>query len=284
MARLWRRYAQKYPETLEAAKTYGGNACKLDEVEGWKAELRNLLHGRVEEVVLKEKIEFKSPLSSSLWEAWQKMSADPEKAEIPDQRWNGGRPSRTIADLEGASLELGRYLDKGFAKRMAKADVQLRFGTGTVSKLALIVKEKGDGAIKRRIIIDLLRSGGNDQAKVPERIVLPRCADFTESVRRLWRLKETRMREDDPLDNLAFESEDEDAGVEMVGADLSDAYCHFGVASEELKNCLAPALEEDEILVFCAMGAAHGGQIGGGTGEVVAIHDHEGRGAAAVHG
>ena len=68
------------PETLEAAKTYGGNACKLnaDLVEGWKAELRNLLHGRVEEVVLKEKIEFKRSLNSSLWEAWQKMSADPE--------------------------------------------------------------------------------------------------------------------------------------------------------------------------------------------------------------
>ena len=38
-----------------------------------------------------------------------------------------------------------------------------------------------------------------------------------------------------------------------MGADLADAYCHFGVANEELKNCLAPVLEEDEILVFCAM-------------------------------
>ena len=79
----------------------------------------------------------------------------------------------------------------------------LGFGTGTVSKLALIVKEKGDGAIKRRIIIDLLRSGGNDRAKVPERIVLPRCSDFTESVRRLWKLKDTRLQESDPLESLA---------------------------------------------------------------------------------
>ena len=65
--------------------------------------------------------------------------------------------SSVEADPEGASLELGRYLDKGFAKRMAKTDAQHRFGSGTVSKLALIVKEKGDGTIKRRIIIDLLR-------------------------------------------------------------------------------------------------------------------------------
>ena len=52
---------------------------------------------------------------------------------------------------------------------MAKSDAQHRFGAGTVSKLSLIVKEKGDGTIKRRIIIDLLRSGGNDRARVPER-------------------------------------------------------------------------------------------------------------------
>ena len=85
-------------------------------------------------------------------------------------------------------------------------------------------------------------------ARVPERIVLPRCTDFTESV-----LKDERMQEKDPLGDLEPETEDEDEGIEMVGADLSDAYCHFGVASQELKNCLAPALEEDEILVFCAV-------------------------------
>ena len=161
--------------------------------------------------------------------------------------------SSVDADPEGAAMELGRYLDKGFAKRMSRQDAQQRFGSGAVSKLALIVKEKGDGTIKRRVIIDLLRSGGNGRARVPERIVLPRCSDFVDSVRRLWSLKERRMKEADPLDDLEADSEDEDDGVELVGADLSDAYCHFGVAADELKNCLAPALEEDEILVFCAV-------------------------------
>ena len=90
-ARLWRRFAKKYPEVLRAAKSYGGNSCKLDPtlIKAWKDELRDLLHGRGEDVVLKEKFEFKSPLTASLWEAWQKMSADPEKYMAV---WARGRP------------------------------------------------------------------------------------------------------------------------------------------------------------------------------------------------
>ena len=38
-----------------------------------------------------------------------------------------------------------------------------------------------------------------------------------------------------------------------MGADLAGAYCHLAVAQKELGNCLAPALEEDEVLVLVAM-------------------------------
>ena len=81
LARLWRRFVRKHPEGLLAAKAYGGNSCRLDAdlVEAWKNEMLELLHGRVEPVNLKEKIEFKSPLQANLWEAWQKISAGPEK-------------------------------------------------------------------------------------------------------------------------------------------------------------------------------------------------------------
>ena len=48
-------------------------------MEAWKEELADLLHGRTAEVILKEKIEFKSPLRANLWQAWQRMSADAEK-------------------------------------------------------------------------------------------------------------------------------------------------------------------------------------------------------------
>ena len=38
----------------------------------------------------------------------------------------------------------------------------------------LVTKAKPSGAVKYRLIIDLLRSGGNGLAKIPKRIVLPR--------------------------------------------------------------------------------------------------------------
>ena len=53
------------------------------------------------------------------------------------------------------------------------------FGSGTLSKMALILKQKEDGSTKRRIILDLRRSGGNDKCVVDER--LP--ADTTKVVR-----------------------------------------------------------------------------------------------------
>ena len=96
--------------------------------------------------------------------------------------------------------------------------------------------------MKHRIIIDMLRSGGNKRARVPERIVLPRVSDLVKTVQKLWRERRRDLPEDDP-------------GVELVGADLSDAYCHFGVAGPELKNCLAPAdpVYPGQMVLFRAM-------------------------------
>ena len=293
IARLWRHFVQRWPEALDTARDYGSKACSVlpECVEAWRKELMQLLRGKPSQVVLKEKIEFSSPLQANLWEAWQQASSDPEKyiaiwaregaplgmsstippsggvfpavAEFADEAHDAPalewrvqlkNYSSVQSDPAGAAQELGRYLDQGFAKRLSKEEARHRFGSGTMSKLALITKEKSDGSLKRRIIIDLLRSGGNSRARVPERIVLPRCTDVVESMRRLWRIREERLREHDPLDDIREEdSDDSEDGIELVGADLSDAYCHFGVANEELKNCLAPALEEDEILVFCAM-------------------------------
>ena len=38
-----------------------------------------------------------------------------------------------------------------------------------------------------------------------------------------------------------------------VGDDLSDAYCHFRLAPEELCHCSAPSREEDKLVIFKAM-------------------------------
>ena len=60
---------------------------------------------------------------------------------------------------------------------MPWAEARDAYSIGTVSKLALILKPKVDGSVKKRIVIDMLRSGGNSRAEVPEHIVLPRVSD-----------------------------------------------------------------------------------------------------------
>ena len=289
IARLWRRFAKENPEAMEVAKSYGSKDCQpnMKIAAAWKEELKLLLKARDENTIkLKENIEFVSPLDPSMWRAWQRASADPEKhiaewaeagaplgmgkeipssggvfpevevdtegaSDMPALEWQAKVKNYTsmFEDPEGASAELGKYLDKGFCKRMSKEQAAKRFDRGTISKLALITKQKSENVIKRRIIIDLLRSGGNARARVPERIILPRGTDVIK-----WKLKSERAGEVDPLDNIGDPTDDaEDPGIEIVRADLSDAYCHFPVAREELGNCLAPGLDEDEIIVFCAM-------------------------------
>ena len=81
IARLWRRFAVNNPKVLEVAKAYGSQKCGPDEeiARRWKEELREFLKVTTsKEIVLKEKIEFRSPLDADMWAAWQRRSADPE--------------------------------------------------------------------------------------------------------------------------------------------------------------------------------------------------------------
>ena len=50
------------------------------------------------------------------------------------------------------------------------------------SKVALLLRTREDGTTKVRLIIDLRRSGGNDGVELPERVVLPRLSDLTNSI------------------------------------------------------------------------------------------------------
>ena len=148
-------------------------------------------------------------------------------------------------DVVAAKGALDRYVEKGFAVLLEKEEAVEAFGVGTVSRLALISKKK-DGPLgvvmKHRIIIDMLRSGGNRRANVPERVVLPRVNDLVKTIQKLWKDRREELPEGDP-------------GIELVGADLSDAYCHFGVSGPELKNCLAPAdpVYPEQVVLFRAM-------------------------------
>jgi hypothetical protein len=127
-------------------------------------------------------------------------------------------------------------VDKGFAIIMPTEEACETFKKGTMSRLALISKMKDTG-MKHRIIIDLRRSKGNDRRSVNERIVLPRIIDVIKGIQDLWRHR------GEAVDNPEFQAE-------MMGCDLSDAYCHFDVASPELGHCLAPHPDGQNVILF----------------------------------
>ena len=74
---------------------------------------------------------------------------------------------------EDSSIEVERAVDRRFAARICKRRVRKRFLKGSNSRMALLVKVKEDGSKKRRLIVDLKRSGANARARAPERVVLP---------------------------------------------------------------------------------------------------------------
>ena len=114
------------------------------------------------------------------------------------------------------------------------------------SKLGLIVKDKEDGSKKRRIIIDLKRSGGNNKGRAYRRA--HHCSRGpVDAVAMLRKHARNRMqtKETDSQDRRL---------MELVMIDISDAYMHLAVAEEEEKgHCLAPALDDDHWLLFVAL-------------------------------
>ena len=117
----------------------------------------------------------------------------------------------------------------------------------------MILKQKADGSTKRRVVIDMKRSKGNERAKVAERIVLPRAQDIVTSLR-VMRAREHEGKEEAPRRSVLRGSkaylQDE---VEFILLDLKDAFCHFGVHPDELKHCVSPGLECGTALVWVAM-------------------------------
>ena len=138
---------------------------------------------------------------------------------------------------DDAEIEVRRYVEAGFAILLPWEEVKARFDQGTVSKLALFIKEKPEGGVKRRVVVDLLRSGGNSRTTTPERIVLPRIQDVTQMAREVTEHMGTQ-RESAP---------------EFVLFDLQDAFCHWPVAKEELGNCLAPSANANKAILFRAL-------------------------------
>eukprot|EP00435_Cladocopium_sp_Y103_P029471 s1252_g7.t1 len=144
-------------------------------------------------------------------------------------------------DLEEAEIELQRYEDLGYLVRVSREAAEQQYKDGTVSRLGLVLKVKDSGIKKRRIVIDMRRSGGNAKSELPERLVLPR---LTDAVKLMKEVRKRSTRESDPDD------EDE---MEMALVDVSDAFTVLPVAPAERKHTLAPSTRQDECLVFRAL-------------------------------
>ena len=113
-------------------------------------------------------------------------------------------------------------------------EAQAVHGDIIVSKMACLVKELEDGSKKRRLIMDLLRSGSNSLARVPERVVLPRGQDAAGDARTL----------------LFF---CEGGGfAEMMVLDVKDAFYSMGVhPSERRFQCIQGP--DGRIYIFCVL-------------------------------
>ena len=229
---------------------------------------------------LSSKWSFESPLQGNLFEAWGRRGNDPEtevpkwikegvplginkkigtcgifpptiKEDLPSMQGELQAVQGLKEDIanyisvleqeEDASEEIGRLTKLGYVIKVPKKEIEeAGFKGTTVSKLGLIVKKKEDGSTKRRIIIDLKRSGGNNKAYLPERLVLPRPVDAIAMMRRMHA---SHNQETDPQEKV----------MELVMIDISDAYMHLAMAEEEKGHCLAPALDNNHWLLFVAL-------------------------------
>ena len=241
----------------------------------WKEELRKVTGARgAPALKLKGKWNYTSPLDQSLYEAWGRRGNDPE-VEVP--KWiEFGVPLGINCPIKSCNIfppalkqdsparqddwqaaqsfreDIGNYMSVRDQEEDARVEInrlvpiekteaeEAGLKGITVSKLGLIVKTKEDGSKKRRIIIDLRRSGGNNKAVLPERLILPRPPDAIAMLRKMHALH-------------AEDAAPQERTMEMVLIDVSDAFMHLAIKEEEKGHCLAPALDSQHWLLFVAL-------------------------------
>ena len=250
-------------------------------VDLWRAELCDLWGAEPPGVVLRPRGTYGTPVHHGMLAAWVKKSGDPDthvpvwlregtplgiEKEIqcagifpPAEEELEGTGTQEVADsvlerpetwtnyksveddVTEAEIELARYESLGYLRRVDAKTAEDVYRGGTISRLGLVLKTKESGEKKRRIVIDLRRSGGNSKSKLPERLVLPRLTDAAKM------MKEIRKRGQKPEDT------GKDLELEIALVDVRDAFTVLPVAKEELKHTLAPSTKEGEVLVFQAL-------------------------------
>jgi hypothetical protein len=164
-----------------------------------------------------------------------------ELEDAEAQMSHGEIPNYTsvLENLEDARIELDRYRTEGFMVDVDKETVQKEMSHGTISKLGLIVKQKPEG-VKRRIILDLRRSGGNRKAVLPEKMVLPRPRDAVAMMRDVYNQRRGC-------------GTSEGYTQELVAVDISDAFMSLAVHEAELPHTLAPHVDGEGFHLFVAL-------------------------------
>ena len=217
------------------------------------------------------------------WEAWVKASGDPEKWVTrwlkegtplgieerietcgifpPNEEETIAESSNMDTDAvmalnlknylsfeearEDAEIEIKRYEERRYLKRISKDKAKKEMKGGTVSRLGLIIKVKESGERKRRVVIDLRRSGGNGLSRLPEKLTLPRVVDAVRLMKDMRKLT-TEEQEAQPT-----------WSTEMAVIDVSDAFTVLPVKASEQKHCLSPSFSEKEMLCFQALLFGH---------------------------
>ena len=139
-------------------------------------------------------------------------------------------------DREQAEIELNRYLERKFCMAIPRSEAQEKYQGGTISKMGLILKTKDNGEVKRRLVLDMRRSGGNAKSRLPERLTLPRPLDVIKLLRHMHR---------NPREEIC--------STEFALVDVADAFTLLPVAPAEWKHTMTPSLQEDEVLIFQAL-------------------------------
>ena len=154
------------------------------------------------------KIENEAEKASELWRCYATCEA--------------GSNYKSAKENSGAfSEEVDRLIRLGYVKAYRTlAEVEAALGKVVVSKVAAILKQKEDGSVKVRVIIDMLRSLVNSCVKLSERIVLPRLMDVVTDLLEMF----TAMKED----GLPGER------ISMMVLDFQDAFHTLGVMLDEL--------------------------------------------------
>ncbi|CAK0899124.1 unnamed protein product [Prorocentrum cordatum] len=291
IAEAFKHFYEAHAGASALAWEIGDKECKgpeQDLIVAWRAQLRNLpgARGRGR---LAERGGHAPPLVDDIWDAWLARAGDPEdclgrraregvllgiekrieaKGAFPamdDELRPYGAPPveeaslsgfRNYASLydrrDGAKEEVERYLEEGNGIEVDWSEAANAHPDGSISKMALIVREKPDGSIKKRIIVDPRRPGANGKSLCPERIVLPRVDEVVQDAAALAAAEPSAWQE------AAARGEDMSTwGVEFLSADFSDAYMHLMVHPEERKHCYAKHYKEGKLLLWVFLCFGH---------------------------